>query len=375
MTAADGTVHGHTKLVDHGPDAGRWTMTILSEGYQEDELPKFHTDADAFVDKLFATQPFTDMWCAINVYRVNVSSTDSGADDPAVCGDGTVGTGKTAATFFDATFCVNNTRRLLAGNSARALLTAQTEVPETDAVVVIVNDPQYGGAGGTVAWFSTDPRASEIGIHELGHSAFRLMDEYSDAMDTWPGGEPLQPNITADTNRATTKWASLINAATPLPTQTNPDCTTTNTAASPVAAGTVGLFEGGGRARCGLYRPEHDCCMRNLGVDFCAVCRQAIRAVLVPHLPAFSGPQVGTQFTGSVPANATNRWFTYDWPACWHVVWTVMTDAPVTPGPGITWDVNVERANRRHVTYWISITNLTDNPIGVTGRYAIVAKV
>lgn len=375
MTAADGTVHGHTKLVDHGPDSLRWTMVILSEGYQEDELPTFHTAADAFVDKLFATQPFTDLWCAINVYRVDVSSTDSGADDPAACGDGTVGTGKTAATFFDATFCVNNTRRLLAGNSALALVTAQTEVPESDAVVVIVNDPQYGGAGGAVAWFSTDPRASEIGIHELGHSAFRLMDEYSDAMDTWTGGEPFQPNITADTNRATTKWADLINAATPLPTQTNPDCTTTNTAPSPVAAGTVGLFEGGGRARCGLYRPEHDCYMRNLGVDFCAVCRRAIRAVLAPHMPAFSGPQVGTQFTGSVPAKATNRWFTYDWPACWHVVWTVTTDAPVTPGPGISWDVDVERASRERVTYWISITNLTDGPVEVAGRYAIVAKV
>lgn len=374
MTAADGTVHGHTKLVDHGPDSARWTMVILSEGYQVAELPKFHTDANAFVDKLFATQPFTDMWCAINVYRVDVSSTDSGADDPAACGDGSVGTGKSAATFFDATFCVNNTRRLLAGSDARALVTAQTEVPQVDAAVVIVNDPQYGGAGGAVAWFSTDPAAAEIGIHELGHSAFRLMDEYSDAMDTWPGGEPLQPNITEDTDRATTKWADLINSATPLPTQTNPDCTTTNTAASPVATGAVGLFEGGGRARCGLYRPEHDCYMRNLGVAFCAVCRRAIRQVLAPHLPAFSGPQVGTQFTGTIPAKATNRWFTYDWPACWHVVWTVTTNTPVTPGPGVTWDVNVERANRERITYWIDITNLTEGPIEVAGRYAIVAK-
>jgi hypothetical protein len=374
MTAADGTVHGHTKLVDHGPDSARWTMVILSEGYQEDELPTFHTDADAFVNKLFATQPFTDMWCAINVYRVDVSSTDSGADDPAACGDGTAGSGKVAATFFDATFCVNSTKRLLAGNSARALLTAQTEVPEADATVVIVNDPQYGGAGGAVAWFSTDPRASEIGIHELGHSAFRLMDEYSDAMDTWTGGEPVQPNITADTDRATTKWADLIDPATPVPTQTNPDCTTTNTAPSPVAAGTVGLFEGGGRARCGLHRPEYDCYMRNLGVAFCAVCSRAIRTVLAPHLPAFSGPQLGTQFTGAVAAKATNRWFTYDWPACWHVVWTVTTASPVTPGPGITWDVHVERASRERVTYWIAVSNLTDGPVDVAGRYAIVAK-
>ena len=39
----------------------------------------------------------------------------------------------------------------------------------------------------------------------------------------------------------------------------------------------MGAFEGADRARCGAYRPEFDCKMRNLGVAFCAVCQEAIR--------------------------------------------------------------------------------------------------
>ena len=374
MSAADGAIVSMTKLVDHGPDATRWTMVILSEGYQVTGLAKFHSDADSFVTRLFATPPYTDMWCAINIYRVDVSSTDSGADDPAVCGDGSVGTGTVAATFFDTTYCFAGTRRLLVGDQALALTTAQAQVPEVDATVVIVNDAKYGGAGGSVAFFSTHPSAAEIGIHEVGHAAFGLVDEYGDIVDTWTGGERPEPNVTSITDRATTKWASLIAAGTTLPTQTNPLCTTDNTAASPVPAGTVGLFEGGGRAHCGLYRAEHDCYMRVLGQPFCVICRAAIRRRLAPHIPVFSTPVVGAQFGGTLAASETRRWFSYDWPACWHVVWTVNTTTPVTPGPGITWRVQVERASRERITYWIKVTNLTTNPLDIEARYAIMAK-
>jgi hypothetical protein len=373
VTAADGAVVGRTKLVDHGADGLRWCLVILSEGYRTAELATFHVDAAAFVEKLFNTEPFSQMWCGINVYRVDVSSTDSGADDPAGCADGTPGAGTVRATFFDTTFCTAGTRRLLAGNQALALLTAQAQVPEVDATVVIVNSTAYGGAGGSVAFFSRHADASEIGVHELGHSAFSLADEYADLNGAWTAGEPPEPNLTTVTDRTTTKWADLIAPATPLPTQPNPDCTTENAAASPVAAGTVGLFEGGGRSRCGVYRPEHQCRMRTLGRPFCAVCQRAIRRRLEPFMPVASGPRVGVQFAGAVPAHATQRWFTYDWPACWHVVWTVSTSSPVTPGPGLDWDVRVERASRERLTYWIDVVNLTPTPIEVSATYTILS--
>jgi hypothetical protein len=146
------------------------------------------------------------------------------------------------------------------------------------------------------------------------------------------------------------------------------------TAASPVPTGTVGLFAGGSRAFCGIYHPEHMCQMQVLGNPFCVVCREAIIARLTPHLPKFSGPVVGTQFHGTVAASQTKRWFTYNWPACWHVIWTVVPTSPVTPKPGISWRVRVERASRERITYWISITNDTGAAAEVDARYEIVVR-
>lgn len=375
MGTSDGAVLGTTTIVDHGPNSARWDLVILAEGFRESELDQFHLAAEAFVNKLYATPPFDRMWCAINVHRVDVRSTDSGADEPATCGDGTTGAGTTAATYFDASFCTANTGRLLWGDEALAVATAQTAVPEVDATVVIVNSTRYGGAGGAVAWFSRATAADEIGVHELCHSAFRLADEYGDSINTWTGGEPPEPNVTTITDRATTKWASLIAAATPLPTQENPGCAAMNADPSPVPAGTVGLFAGGSRAFCGIYHPEHDCRMQTLGKPFCRVCSDAIIARLRPHLPQVSGPVTGTQFHGSLAAGETKRWFTYDWPACWHVIWTAVPTTPVTPGPSVRTRVRVERSSRERITYWIAITNESDQAIEVDGRYEIVARV
>ncbi len=373
MGVADGAVIGTTKIVDHGPDSARWNLVILAEGYKDTEMDKFHFAAEAFVTKLFETQPFRAMWCAINVHRVDVKSTDSGADEPATCGDGGTGTGTMTRTYFDASFCRDGMSRLLYGDMALAQATANAAVPGFQAAIVIVNSTRYGGAGGSVAWFSQALAADEIGVHELGHSAFKLADEYG-GNDTWTAGEPPEPNVTTITDRATTKWASRISAATPLPTQDNPGCAAMTTAASPVPAGTIGLFAGGSIFYCGIYHPEHKCRMQILGDPFCKVCSDAIAARLRQHLPKFSGPITGTQFQGSLAAGETKRWFTYNWNACWHVLWTVMPTAPVTPGPALRHRVRVERASREHITYWISVTNESKVAVEFDGRYEIVVR-
>ena len=285
MTPSDGYVVGVTKIVDHGLANARWNMVVLSEGYQASELGKYHDDCQRFVDHLYATAPFNELWCGVNVFRVDVVSTDSGADDPATCADGSTGTGATPATYFDASFCTSGTRRLLAGNETNALNVSHAQVPQGHVTMVLVNSTQYGGAGGGVAWFSANAASAEIGIHEMGHTFFGFIDEYGDIINSYTGPEPAQPNATKDTNRATTKWHDLIAATTNLPTTSNPNCAAEDNSPSPVAAGVVGLFEGAGRAHCGLYRAEYDCRMRHLGVSFCAVCRRRIRTLLAPFVP------------------------------------------------------------------------------------------
>jgi hypothetical protein len=131
----------------------------------------------------------------------------------------------------------------------------------------------------------------DVVVHEMGHSAFGLADEYEywqgcgsgeTDRNNHPAAEPSQPNVTIDSNRATIKWGALIAAATPMPTTNNANCAQCDTQASPVGAGTVGAFEGAHYFHCDAFRPEFDCMMRNTGRPFCAVCDLRIRAVLGP---------------------------------------------------------------------------------------------
>ncbi len=81
---------------------------------------------------------------------------------------------------------------------------------------------------------------------------------------------------------------------------------------------------------------------------------------------------VGVQFTGSLSANQTRRWFTFNWPAHWHVHWTVVPTSPHAGAPQIRWSVDVERASDAYITYWISITNLTAEDVNIEARYAVL---
>lgn len=292
MTTADGTVKGATKIIDNGPDVLRWNVVILGDGYQDSELATFAADAQQLADTLKGTAPFGPLWPGMNVYRVDVASTDSGADNPVACG----GNGTTARTYFDATYCGNGTlQRLLTVNDATALNVAKAQVPNVNLTFVIVNDTMYGGSGGPVAVFSKDPQAVLIALHEMGHTAFGLADEYptlagcgsgETGHDRYTGSEPAQPNATTVTDPATIKWASLLSPGT-LPTTVNGDCSMCDPQASPVPPGTVGAFEGACYCHCGAYRPEYTCRMGlDLTAEFCAVCASVITATITPFVPA-----------------------------------------------------------------------------------------
>ncbi len=305
MSVGDGFVVGTTKIVDHGPATARWNMVLLGDGYRSSELTRYHADVQTFIDKLYSTAPFSSLWCGINIYRVDVASNESGAGDPGTCGDHSTGSGATPHTYFDATFCSDgNARRLLSCNNTLALDTSQAALPQVNMTMVIVNTSEYGGSGGSIATFSTASNAAEIGIHEMGHTAFSFADEYEYYLgcgvdtdrDQHPAGEPSQPNVTLNTNRATIKWGSLIAAATALPTTSNPNCSNCDTQSNPVSATTVGAFEGAHYYHCGCFRPQYTCRMRALSNPFCAVCSQVITNTLLPYSP----PEIITLTTPSI---------------------------------------------------------------------------
>ncbi|GGK79124.1 M64 family metallopeptidase [Ornithinimicrobium pekingense] len=289
MSSSDGSVLGVTKIVDHGPDTSRWNLVVLGDGYEAGELGQYHTDVQAFVDVMRVTPPFDNLWSAINVHRVDVTSTDSGADDPTTCAGGT---GATPATYFDSTFCSawggGNLDRLLTCDSTLAQTEAKAQVPLVHQAVVVVNSSKYGGSGGDIATFSTHAQAAEIAIHEIGHSAFGLADEY-EGSGSAPATEPDEPNVTLDANRATNKWRHLVLATTPMPTRCNAACTTSSCTppATPAATTLTGAWEGGQYTSCDVYRPAFACYMRDYS-PFCEVCTEVIRAALNMYLPAES---------------------------------------------------------------------------------------
>jgi hypothetical protein len=279
MSAADGVVLGTTQIFGSAARNQAFNVVILAEGFTNAEQSNFNAACSAFVTSLTGTDPFGQVAHGLNVFRVNVASTDSGADDPVAAG----GTGAAPRTYFDASFGANGLRRLLVCDESIALQTAMAQIPEFTVALVMVNSVVYGGSGGPVAVFSLAAGATEIALHEMGHTAFGLADEYP----YYAGGvepdrahhppvEPSEPNVTINTNRQTLKWNWAVSVTTPLPTMSNPDCASADERPSTVPAGATGLFEGAHYYHCDAYRAEYDCKMRTLSVPFCQVCRHAI---------------------------------------------------------------------------------------------------
>jgi hypothetical protein len=87
-----------------------------------------------------------------------------------------------------------------------------------------------------------------------------------------------------------------------------------------------------------------------------------------------TAPVCGVQFTGSLTANQTQRYFTFNWPATWHMIWTVMPTTVDTVNAQLTWTVQVQRASAEFVSYWITVQNLTAATVAFEGRYCILSR-
>ena len=217
MSTADGSVIGSSQIFGSAPRNRAFNVVLLAEGFTTAQQNDFNNACTAFVNAFRTTAPFDELSPAINIFRVNVSSTDSGADDPA----GPGGTGATARTYFDATFGANNIRRLLVCNTTTALQVSAAQVPEFTVAIVVVNSTIYGGSGGGVGTYSLAGGATEIAIHEMGRTAFGFADEYpyyaggnETGHDHHPAGEPSEPNVTTNSDRNTLKWRWAVAAAT-----------------------------------------------------------------------------------------------------------------------------------------------------------------
>jgi hypothetical protein len=272
-----------------GDPANRLDLLMLGDGYSAAQAALFAADAAWFEDSFFAITPYAEYRSHVNVHTLFTPSAQSGADhphydpacsisDPSCCPDpasqGDLLGGSYVDTAFDARYCGFGIYRLVAVDTSSVLAAAAAQ-PDWDHIMVLVNDDTYGGAGygggPAIAVSSTNAAAPDVVRHEFGHSFSGLADEYESSYPGYPGcsdvagASSCEPNVTDETHPSRVKWLPWIDAQTPIPT---PETMAYN--------GVVGLFEGARYQASGMYRPRRfQCLMRQLGMPFCAVCRQS----------------------------------------------------------------------------------------------------
>ena len=258
---ADGPISG-TKIRDTGPDWNRLVIVIMGDGYTAANLSagQFESAAGSLGNSMEVKPPWDVLFAATNMYRVDIESNEEGADHETY--------GVLKDTYLNSSFWVADIERLLALTGTgytRAVAAADAMVGPGvwDIILVLVNSTKYGGSGGSIAVSSVHSSASEIILHELGHTFANLADEYETAYPGYPPGDS-EPNVDFDYDGPGLKWLAWVSPGTPLPTpESSPYLTT------------VGAFEGARYLSTGIYRPWYNCLMRALGRPFCPICKEA----------------------------------------------------------------------------------------------------
>lgn len=233
-------------IIENGPRDKRINMVVLGDGFTAAQQGNFIADATTLVNYIFNKSPFNQYKNYFNVYAVKVISAESGVKHPGTATDVTepVFPVSNPNNFLGTTFDVGVHRCVYSNNTNLVTNVLASNVPDFDVAFVLGNSPQYGGCGGTYAFLSNHPNATEIVVHELGHSFGKLADEY------WFSGTGESPNKTQNSNPATIKWKNWVGSEN------------------------VGIFPYSESPT--WFRPHEDCEMRFLNREFCAVCRQQL---------------------------------------------------------------------------------------------------
>jgi hypothetical protein len=256
------------EIVNSGNPSQMLDVTFIAEGYTSSQMNAFCDDVKRMYDYLIQQEPFIRYKDKINIWAVESPSDQSGPDNP--------GKNLWNITPVGTTFYTFGTDRYLTTLKFKSVMDVAANAPG-DIVYILVNSTEYGG-GGVYNHYNVSTAghrlSDKVFIHEFGHGLAGLGDEYYGSevaySDFYPKSvEPWEPNLTTLVNFES-KWKGMIESGTPVPTladEKNKD--------------KVGVFEGGGYASKGVYRPAINCRMKsNEAKGFCPVCAKAIENVL-----------------------------------------------------------------------------------------------
>jgi hypothetical protein len=291
-----------TQILKSGPPGTKLNIAVLGDGFANADQTAYNNHVKALLlDGVFGMDYFYEDKSAYNIFRVNLISTQSGVSQRVYNENGTP-TDASDDTIVSTTIRNTALGYIYSGSWAHCWLEGgagtgtkvqnalDTWVPDYDLVVVILNEPGFGGCGGGGFQIVTLGSSASVMAHEFGHGTGGLGDEYCSRPGSYPGGEPGAPNLTINTNRATLKWRQFVDRATPVPTGIAPasptNCTGWTVGAKPAGwsdSDDAGLFEGGGTWRKGIYRPVVNCRMRGNSPPFCPVCYTRMKSNAEPH--------------------------------------------------------------------------------------------
>lgn len=247
-----------------GGDANRKVdIVIVPDGYTAAQMSQFKKDCEKFKNEFFKYEPYTSHKNDFNIHAVLAPSQESGVDEPCK--------GIWKNTIVSCSYWSLGSERYLMTTDNKTLRDVAANAPY-DQIYILVNSTKYGG-GGIFNWYCTgvnsNKMAGKIIVHEFGHGFAGLGDEYvggSEYNDFYNLKlEPADPNVTTLVD-FDSKWKDMVEQGTPVPTPATSEYNDK-----------VGVYEGAGYLRKGLYRPMQDCLMNHFGCDaFCPVCQRAI---------------------------------------------------------------------------------------------------
>ncbi len=244
-------------------------IAVIAEGYSANDRNKFFRDAQKLAENLLTHEPFAKYKNRINVYAIAAPSEQSGISLQKDSGWKNTAVSSHFYTFYEP--------RYLTTKNSFDLRDLAALVPY-DAIYILANTSTYGGGGiyNFYALTAADNKlVTQVTVHEFGHSFAGLADEYFYDKDVLDGTydikkEPWEPNITTLV-QFENKWKNQITGEISIPT---PKCDSIKTK--------IGVFEGGGYLKKGIFRACYDCRMRtNKSPEFCPICKEAIERMIL----------------------------------------------------------------------------------------------
>jgi len=314
-----------------GDPRAAFNLVFLPDGFStEEELESYRCAVRTLVDGMMASDLYKDLACHINVYRIDLASKpgqggvqraegcieeadpnctplpapqypdgiclDKDLDGTDVVTPGRIGCAKQD---LDVRLCWDKKRCdviWLGAEGQRYAKCLAGCAPAADAVIIVANSGNDGGGGLgqndpplaviTLSGMDYPAMAANLLAHETAHALFGLLDEYED----WYGGQSYVEGLNVasgeEVARKTFLWASECGTCPTWCNETREGCPkglcgNGQPCCAQGPTGTQmhypGLIEGAFYHRCGYYRAQDSCRMRELTSNFCAACRLAVK--------------------------------------------------------------------------------------------------